>query len=303
MLDLYKLEIFSLVAQTGSFTKTADMLLLSQSAISQHIKGLETGLGVTLFERSRSGTKLTATGEIFLSYVQQILDLTIQAENAVTDVSNLEKGQLSLGATIVAGSYLLPTWIREFRQQYPNLHISLQTATAAPILAALCTRRITLAIVEGVIPEKEILAHLVLQEVQQVLLIGRNHPWKGRSKVSIEELHGQSLIMRSAESQTRQWLDSLFVKYNVSPKVVLEFDKPETIKHSVIDGRCATFLPMCMVPRELKNGDLSTLVVPEIQHKRSLKLVWLKKRPFSAIDRAFIASLTKTYPHLQALLT
>ncbi len=302
MLDLYKLEIFTLVAQTGSFTKTAESLFLSQSAVSQHIRSLEDGLGTRLFERSRSGTRLTEAGETLLVYAEKILGLAATAVTTLTDVANLKEGQLRLGATPVAGGYLLPNWIQEFRQQYPNLRVSLQTDTTPPTAAALRARQLDLAFVEGELTEDTALTVQELQEIDLVLIVGKQHPWHERKQVAIHELEGQSLVMRPPHSQTRHWLDALFARHAVTPNVVLEFDEPEAIKQGVIHGSCATFLPSCMVAKELLYGDLFALFVPEMQQRRILKLVWDDKRPFPPISRAFIASLVETYPQLQELL-
>ncbi len=302
MLDLYKLEIFTLVAKTGSFTKTADLLLLSQSAVSQHIKSLEDGLGTRLFERSRSGTRLTEAGEHLLGYAEQILGLAETAVTTLTNVSNLKEGQLRLGATPVAGSYLLPGWIRTFWRQYPNLRVSLQTDTTPPTIAALQLRQLDIAFVEGEVAEYDQLTWLALQEIDLFLLVGKNHPWRDRGQVSIRDLDGQALVMRPPNSKTRQWLEDLFAQHRVSPNVVLEYDDPDAIKQTVIHGQCAAFLPSCMVSDDLLKGDLLALFIPEMQQKRVLKLVWDGKRPFTPISRAFIASLIETYPQLQNLL-
>lgn len=126
--------------------------------MSQHIKSLEDGLGTRLFERIRSGTRLTKAGETLLVYAGQILGLAATAVTTLTNISNLKKGQLRLGATPVAGGYLLPGWIRAFRQQYPNLRVSLQTDTTPTTVSALQARQLDLAFVEGNLAEKSPLA-------------------------------------------------------------------------------------------------------------------------------------------------
>ncbi|NKQ37550.1 MAG: LysR family transcriptional regulator [Chloroflexi bacterium] len=301
MLDIYKLEIFALVAQTGSFTKAAEALYMSQSAVSQHIKTLEDGLGTRLFARSRGGARLTLAGETLFEYAQQILRLAAMAENAVTNVENLTKGQLRLGATPVAGGYLLPDWIRTFRRQYPNLRVSLQTDATLPTIESLLSRRLDIAFIEGELTETAHLSTLALQEIDLFLIVGKHHPWRDREMVSVRELDGQPLAARLPHSHTRQWLERFFSRHGVAPDVMMEFDDPETIKRLVIRGQCATFLPLCMVAEELAQGELAALRVPEMRQKQVLKLVWNNLWPFTPISRAFLTSLTNTYPQLQTL--
>ena len=94
MLNLYKLEIFAIAAQTGSFSAAAERLLMTQPAVSQHIQDLEASLGAKLFARGRRGVTLTPAGETLHRYTQEILRLLAEAENAVTDVQNLASGQV-----------------------------------------------------------------------------------------------------------------------------------------------------------------------------------------------------------------
>ena len=86
MLDLHKLDIFLHVVRAGSFNRAAEGLLMSQSAVSQHIQDLEAGLGATLFERGRRGVNLTKAGDALHDYALRIFTLLAEAENAVTDV-------------------------------------------------------------------------------------------------------------------------------------------------------------------------------------------------------------------------
>ena len=303
MLDLYKLKIFVLVTETGSFTKTADALLLSQSAISQHIKSLEQELGTNLFIRGRSGAKLTQAGDTLLGYAQQILDLTATAVNAVTNVANLKEGQLRLGGTIMANNYILPAWIHTFRQQYPNLHVLLQTMEREQIHNGLHTDQLDLGFFTGwELHDDSMLNSQRIQAIDLALIVGKQHPWHDRTQIDLQELDGRSLIMRSPHKPIRQWLDALFIKHQIKPKVGLISDEIEAIKRMIIGGDCVAFLPLCTVSKELSYSDLFALSVPEIQDKPMLTVGWSRKRPFTPISRAFIANLSKTYPALLSLL-
>ena len=128
VLDLYKLQIFSVVVQEGSFSGAAERLYMTQSAVSQHIKDLETNLGVSLFQRGWRGVTLTPHGEILNRYASQILALVISAENALMNIDTLEGGRVSVGTTPGVGVYLAPLWVQQFREQYPQLTVALQRA-------------------------------------------------------------------------------------------------------------------------------------------------------------------------------
>ncbi len=303
MLDLYKLKIFELVAETGNFTRTADALFLSQSAISQHIKGLEQDLGTRLFTRGRSGVKLTPEGEMLLVYAQQILDLSATAVNAVTNVANLKEGQLRLGIAVLAGNYMLPAWVNEFRQQYPNLQVLLQPIDRRKMHIALDAGQLDLGFYIGWgVSNKTKLSVQRFRQVTVALIVGKKHNLHDRGQIALKELNGRSVIMRPSHRPAYKWLDALFAEHNVDPDVMLISDELEAIKHAVIESECAAFLPLCTVKKEVAHGDLFVLSVPEIKKQPMVTLAWSRRRPFTPISRAFIAALAKRYPALCPLL-
>jgi LysR family transcriptional regulator, low CO2-responsive transcriptional regulator len=301
MLNLYKLEIFAVVAREGSFSAAAEQLYMTQSAVSQHMQDLETSLGTRLFTRGRRGVKLTTSGEKLHVHTLDILRLIAQAENDVMDVSNLAEGQVKIGATPTVGIYLLPEWIKAFRQQYANLGISLQTATTADILNDLLHRRLDVGIVEGEIDTRQhpTIGIAPLREIRMNIVVGPEHPWWERDAIEIPELNQQPFAMRQPSSQTRIWLDALFEQYNIAPHITAEFDNPESIKQSVVSGRCLTVLPDYAVQRELELGLVRALGVENEHFTRILKLVWYAPMPLSPIATAFVEILSTEFPELE----
>jgi len=141
MINLHKLDVFTQVVQAGSFSRAAERLLMTQSAVSQHIRDLETTLGASLFVRGPRGVTLTPSGETLHEYVLEIFKLLSEAENAVTNVKNLAAGRITIGATPGVSVYWLPEWVRAFRATYPNLVAALLTGTSPQILDDLRTGR------------------------------------------------------------------------------------------------------------------------------------------------------------------
>ena len=302
MLSLYKLKIFSIVAQAGSFSKAAKSLYLTQSAISQHICSLENKLGTQLFERKPTGVQLTPSGQTLLQYTQKILWLVSAAENAVTNVENLSEGQLKLGATPVAAIYLLPTWIKNFFNRYPALNTSLHTAITADIIQKIINGQLDLGFVEGELePSTDFHSH-VLQEITLYLVVNKNHPWSQREEISLQELNDARFVMRPLESHTRIWVNQLFKQHNIAPQIIAEFDDPEVIKHAVINGMGATILPICMIEKERAQKTLYAIPIQEFTLKRTLKLIWKANTLLSPISRAFLETLAPKYPMLNDLL-
>ncbi|MDX2140202.1 MAG: LysR family transcriptional regulator [Chloroflexota bacterium] len=291
MLDVRKLELFARVVGAGSFTAAANQLYLTQSAVSQQIGELEAGLGVKLFERGRRGVVLTAAGETLYTYTQRILQLVAEAENAVTDVTHLQAGQVRIGATPGASVYLLPQMMQSFRERYPRLTVALQTGTTPQVLAALQAGQIDVGLIEGEIEERwqALVEVRALDDVEQFVVVGSRHAWWGRHSVALSELAGQPLIVRQQSSQTRAWLDHVLQEHGIIPTISAEFDNVESIKRAVAAGLCATILPHYVTAQEEALGWLRSIPVEGNPLRRVLKLVWDKAAPLSPIARALLS--------------
>lgn len=300
MLDLHKLNIFATVARTGSFSAAAEQLLLSQPAVSQHVHDLEISLGTRLFARGRRGVTMTPAGAQLYDYALAIFRLVSDAENAVTDVANLEAGQLTVGATPGVSVYLLPEPIQDFHSRYPNLNVAVHTGTTPEIMADLRSGQLDLGLIEGEVNEAtgSDLAMQPLQVVEQQLVVGRRHPWWGRSTVTMAELNGQTFVMRQRNSQTRIWLDALLQEHAIRPRVGAEFDNVESIKRTVANSTSVTILPEYAVGSEVAAGQLWPMALADQPLERVLKLIWRRDRFLSPVARAFLACARRYVPTL-----
>lgn len=299
VLNLYKLEVFHTVALEGSFSRAARRLLLSQPAVSQHIRDLESSLGTQLFQRGSQGVSLTPAGAVLLDYTHRILDLLAEAENAVSGSSQGPSGQLWLGATPGAGVYLLPGWMQTFRQQFAHISAHLRTDTTPVLAAEVAAGKIDLGFVEGEIEPEPRLNVLPLREIELRVAVGQGHPWWDAPGVSILDLDRQAFIARPAGSHTRAWTDQLFAQHGISPNRVAEFDHPEAIKQAVVAGMGISLLP----DWAFTTSETAVRGIPIHggQLRCSLKLLWAAHVPFKPPARAFLGYLSAQFPALDQM--
>ena len=304
MLSLYKLEIFALVVQEGSFSAAAARLFMTQSAVSQHIQSLEAGLGTKLFRRGRRGVTLTTAGGTLYEYTREILRLVAEAETTITNVEHLESGQVHIGATPGVSVYLLPEWMQRFQRRYPNLTISLQTAVTEEVVSGVLDHSLDVGFIEGELKANvdDRLGRLILQQIKMLVIIGKGHAWWNRTAVPIEALHEHPFITRQHNSRTRQWIDSILARHRIVPRVIAEFDNPESIKQAVISGMGVTILPEYAVRGERERGHIRALEIDDLPLHRNLKIVWDKSEPCTPVTRAFLNRLTDDYPQLIKML-
>ena len=131
-LDIATLRSFSMIVETGSMTKAAARLHMTQSAISMQIKRLEKSLGLALFERTTQGMKTTAAGEQLLHYAQGMLGLNDEAWNKLTAVEF--EGTVTLGLPIDIINPHIPSILREFTRDYPRIQVKLHSANTVELL-------------------------------------------------------------------------------------------------------------------------------------------------------------------------
>lgn len=301
MLSLHKLEIFNTVIEEGSFSKAAERLLLTQSAVSQHIQGLEAKLGTVLFNRERRGVTLTPAGETLRDYTRCILRLLAEAESAITNVEHLSSGHIRIGATPGAGMYLLPEWLRAFQARLPKLAVSITTDVTDQIAKELIGGGLDIGLIEGELDDEPRLAGLNLDEIDQLLIVGRDHALFGQSSVPVTALDGLAFIARPRKSHSRQWFDRTLRRAGIVPRVVAELDTPEAIKQAVIAGVGVALLPAYAVRYEVRAGLVSAIPITGVALRRALRLVWRADEPFSAVTRAFLTYLSEPYPQLLSL--
>lgn len=302
MLSLYKLEIFNTVALEGSFSRAAERLLLSQPAVSQHMRDLEESLGTELFVRGPRGVQLTAAGETLLDYTRCILRLLSEAENAVAGLQGLQNGQILIGATPGASVYLLPDWIQTFHQRFPDLSILLRTDVTHSLASEAAAGRIDLAFIEGEIEVESPLNVMILREILLYVIVGNAHPWAALNSVKLQALNGQPFVARPHGSQTRAWVQQVFDRHGIRPDIIAEFDNPESIKQAVASGLGITILPDWGSPGMAGSGRLKALPIEGVDLRRALKLVWSSEATMKPAVRAFLSHLTEQFPQLTQLV-
>ena len=136
-MQLVQLEAFVTVARIGSFTQAADVLHLTQPAVTRQIASLELELQIKLFDRMGRHIQLTAAGEALIEYAQRMLQLEMDARQAVMDIRSGETGRLRIGASSALATYVLPDLLKSFRGVRPLVEISMHTGLSSQVIGML----------------------------------------------------------------------------------------------------------------------------------------------------------------------
>jgi DNA-binding transcriptional LysR family regulator len=307
MLSLRKLKTFVKVAQIGSFSRAAEALYLTQAAVSQQVQELEAHLGVSLFERKSSGIALTRAGAALQKYALQMLTLSDQAENAVTDIVKMQAGDLRIGMTRPAAAYLVQTWLAAFHKEHPQFKTVLQTNSDAEALyKEILSGGLDIAFIEGEMDFKSQKIKVAeLKNANLFVIFGAEHPWKERKSISIYEVAQQPLISCSRHSPLSNWLEGLFGSFKLSSHTVAEFDDPHAILMSVADGTGISVMPSCVFSGDTTthNEAIHCALIEEVPEIRfPIQVIWSAHRAYSPVACAFMTLLSEDFPDVLPLL-
>lgn len=290
-----QLRTFQKVALTGSFTRAARGLFLTQPAVSQQIKALEDSYGIRLFDRQGKKIKLTLEGEILFSKVNNLLNELRDIEKVFEDLSELDLGKIDIAATAVFSTYFLPRAMGDFIEKYPGVEVELHTGNSHEVITKLLEGGTDFGFGGVVKAEPDITFSLIHQE-PYIFVVGKDHPLVKRDQVSVDDLKVFPFIWREHGTLIRRKMEEMMVGSQGSTifRNVIEVKNVETVKRLVEQGVGVTIIPEIAVGRELAAGWLKQLNWSGINHHASYYLLHLKKRPLSRRARVFLQLLIKT---------
>lgn len=295
-----QLRTFRAVAETLNFTRAAERLHLTQSAVSHQIKSLEEELGEPLFIRAKRGVKLSQAGKIALEYVERILDTAETLKQSISGRERTPVGRVRVAAATQAFVYLFAPMFEAFMDEHPGIDLSFRTTvsteqTVADILnGAVDVGFASLAVYS---PNLQVTK---LFEDELVLIVGKQHKVAKKKSLTIEELEGENLILFERGASIRRATDQFFAQAGIRPGLALESNDTFFIKRMVERGVGASLLPAWAVREEVETKRLAQLHITGHRIRRSVSLVSLGRfQPSPA--RAFIDYILKRKDELQAM--
>lgn len=219
-MDLRKLQIFTAVAETGSFSAAAERLHMAQPAVSIAVRKLEDSLGITLFDRSGRQIALTAEGEALLAGAQSILQQVEELEGSASDLKGLLRGELRIACPSMLATYFLPDLLSEFLAQHRGLTASVTQAGTRQIEDMLLQDEIELGVTSA--QGSADLQRLPLVREQMVVCVAGNHPWARRRRLRIQDLHRVPMVVYESGYFIRAQLDQLCQAAAVEPELRIQ---------------------------------------------------------------------------------
>lgn len=299
-MDIHVLELFCGIVESGSFSKAAGAVYLTQPTVSGHIKKLEEEVGVRLLDRLGYRATPTKAGDLLYRYAKQILALRQEARQALDEFKGGLKGELVLGASSVPGGYLLPPLIGHFRARYPDIAVVLKVSDSKEIIEAVISGAYEVGAVGAQFDDGRI-EYRKFAEDEMVLVAPPTHPWASRRIVKVKELPGQPFLIRERGSGTRKMLEQALERHHLSMsafRVIAEMGSNEAIRQAVKAGGGIAIISKLAVASDIKCGELTAIPVAGLKLTRAFYLITHRHRSRSPICNAFLTFLdTPTRPH------
>jgi len=296
-MNLQNLRYFLAVARTASFTRAARDLNVTQPTVSNGVAELERGLGVRLFNRGNRHVALTLEGRTLTNYAVQVEDLLEEAEDRLNRREVAPGEGFRFGAIDAAVIYLLPDILKEYIRDHPEVELSIQVAPSRYLAEELVLNRSEFAVIALPFHHPKLASVALLNEAM-LLVVGAEHRFARRRKVTPEEVVEEPLILFHADSVSRQIVDERFAERGVSPRVVMEMRSPEAMRKLVEAGVGISFLPRLAVDESLAAGTLRTVGVEGMAFSRELGVAWRRGRYFGPAIRPLLEAVFAKYGRL-----
>lgn len=190
MINLWQLQVFLEVAETGSFSAAATRLHLTQPGVSQQIRSLETHLGAKLFVRRGHGVEMTTAGIDLVDPARRLIHLSETTERSVMSRRGEVSGRIRLGCAVTSAPYIVGAWLYEFRLLHPEVSLQLEHAEPGPMLGALRAQELDGGFVLGRMRGRGLVHHKVMEDAI-TLIVPLNHPWTSPAEIGRAELELQ----------------------------------------------------------------------------------------------------------------
>lgn len=271
-MNLYHLRAFFHVAATGSFSRAAERLGVSQPNISMQVRKLEGAVGLALVESAGRELQLTPAGELLYDYARRIFHLVEQAAGALGDLQALRRGHLVVGASTIPGAYLLPAAIADLRSRYPGVTVQLEIANTRRTEERLAKGEVDLAVLgESALDVPDLIREPLVQDTL-VLVAPPGHPLAGGQPLPATQLPAVPLILREPGSSTREVLEQRLAALGLRVAPALELGSNEAVKQAVAAGLGLGVLSRFTVAWELAAGRLAEVPLTGVTLDRFLYL-------------------------------
>ncbi len=287
-MELKQVESFVAVAKMRSFSKAANMLFISQPAVTSNVLKLENDLGITLINRKSKNNFLTDGGKLFYRYAVELINICSKAEYALSEYKNRIEGMLEIYASTIPEQYLLPHIVKAFKEAYPRVHFSIHHKDSRGVVEEILSGKVNFGFTGAKYPDGTL--EYINFFTDRLVLITSPEKHFMADPVSINSLAGEDIILREEGSGTRLLFEKALRERALDMtmfRTQITNDSLESIKKMVALGVGVSFISHVAVTHEVASGRLKQYEIQDLNLNRHFSLVYCNNRSLSPLEEKF----------------
>jgi LysR family transcriptional regulator for metE and metH len=288
-LELKHLRMICALAESGNMTMAAEKLCITQSALSQRLKDIETRLGIDLFFRTPKKMILTEAGKQLLGTAIEVIEAVDQAERSIFRKIKGEKGELKVGTQCIFCYKWLPQVMRIFHGKFPNIEI--EVGNSSDLLEELEGKKYDL-IISGAISPSDIHTSVPLFKDQLVCIMTEDHPLAASSFIQLADFGDKNLISHTEKSKNR-FYQQVLKPQGIEPKKIMNVGAPQAILEMVIAGFGVSIFPKWAVAEALKTWGIVARPITPKGFPLTWHAVYLTHSNIPIYQQEFIRSISR----------
>ncbi|MCR4587059.1 MAG: LysR family transcriptional regulator [Lachnospiraceae bacterium] len=282
-LEYYK--VFYYVARYGSLTEAAVQLNISQPAVSQSMKQLETSLGTKLFSRSTKGIRLTAEGELLYSYVSKGYEQFEMGEQKLGQMLNLDIGEIRIGASDMTLRFFLLPYLEKFHESHPSIKAIVSNAPTPETIRFLQEGKIDFGVVSTPFEAGDNISAVKVREIEDVFVAGRRFMQYKNKTLDFQELEHLPLISLEQNTSTRRYMDQFLDSNGVVIHPEFELSTSDMIVQFALRNLGIGSVMKEFASEQLSSGKLFELRFNKMIPKRQFCVITDNRNPLSEAAR------------------
>jgi len=283
-------RVFRDLVETKSFSRSASLNGITQSAVSQQLRSIEQRLRVPLLERTSKQFALTREGHLLYEASREIISHYQRFQHQLEEMRNIISGTIRLVAVPSVGIHELPPYIKEFLKAFPQVKVQVDYRRSSEVYDSVADGDADVGFVAFPAPRKGLKVETFKKDTLHIIA-APGHPLLKKGAISLTELANCKIVSLAPEMPTRQGLDKILATRGLKIQPKMEFDNVETLKSAVEIDAGVAFLPKTVVAAELAAGTLVSVPHSGPEIVRPLGVVSRASRVVSPAVKRFLRAL------------
>ena len=290
-MQIENFKIFADLVETKSFSKSAKLNGITQSAVSQQARAMERHFKSLLIDRSQKQFQLTREGQRVYESAKEILHTYDKLLSELQEMKKVISGTIRISTIYSIGLHELPPYIKKFLHDYPSVNVRVEYRRSNLVYEDILHNSVDFGLVAFPVKQRQI-EMLPFRNDHLVLIAHPNHPLAKCGEIEMKQLTAQRFIGFDPDIPTRKAVDQIFRDNKLEIEPVMEFDNIETVKRAVEIDHGVAIVPQATVLQEIKQGTLAAVHFKGKDYTRPLAILHRKGRVLTPAMKKFIEVLS-----------